>query len=369
MSLELQLTEAGASAVRLEDVGKRFGAYTVLESISLNIRPGEIVSLLGPSGCGKTTTLRVIAGFEHQSSGQVFLGNDEVSGRKVYERNIGLVFQDYALFPHMTVFDNVAYGLRQRGWKKADIDPRVRELLELVRLGDKISSKPSQLSGGQQQRIALARALAAKPVVMLLDEPLSALDAKLREELRGDLKAILRAAGTATMIVTHDQAEAMGMSDRIIVMAGGKIVQQGTPEQIYEAPNSRYIAEFVGRANIFVPVGPAQPDGKFWRIPLAGGLHLTVAGTAAELAACTSICVRPQRIKLTSEKPADLDCSNALKATVKDITQLGGDTEIRVQFDGGVEALVVEHSRPGHAHRIGHSMWAVFAQRECIIIR
>ncbi|MGE0008722.1 MAG: ABC transporter ATP-binding protein, partial [Parvibaculaceae bacterium] len=273
-----------------------------------------------------------------------------------------------ALFPHMTVFDNVAYGLRQGGWRKADIAARVRELLELVRLTEKFDRKPGELSGGQQQRIALARALARKPVVMLLDEPLSALDAKLREDLRSDLKAILRTAGTATVIVTHDQAEAMGMSDRIIVMAGGRIVQEGAPEEIYDAPNGRYVAEFIGRANIFQPAGRMCPDGDGWKIPLANGLKLSVTGSAEEIEACRFICVRPERIKLTAGASGNPDTANSFAARVMDVTHLGGETEVRIVLDGGIDVLVVEHSSPGKTWRVGEVVAMAFSRQDCILL-
>jgi putative spermidine/putrescine transport system ATP-binding protein/putrescine transport system ATP-binding protein len=354
-------------------VAKRFGSYLAVESISFDMEPGEIVSLLGPSGCGKTTTLRIIAGFERQTSGQVYLGSEEVTDRKVYERNIGLVFQDYALFPHMTVFENVAYGLRQRRWDKKDITRRAGEMLELVRLESKANNKPSQLSGGQQQRVALARALATKPVVMLLDEPLSALDAKLREELRNDLKSILRAAGTATVIVTHDQTEAMGMSDRIIVMARGKVVQQGTPDEIYNAPNSRYVAEFVGRANIFSPAGAAQLVDGAWQLPLSGGLSVSVSASKAEVDGCKGVCVRAERIKIVSLEDAGAgslksEFQNVFAATVKDVTPLGGETEIRILVDGGLEVLAVQHSKAGRMVKPGEKIIAMFSPRDCVLI-
>ena len=216
-------------AVELQDVVKRFGSVTAVDALSFSVRTGQCVSLLGPSGCGKTTTLRLIAGFEAPDHGTVRIGGRDMAGRRPYERKVGLVFQDYALFPHMTVEENVAYGMRQRGVVRGEIPGRVRKRLEQVRLAGFERRRPSQLSGGEQQRVALARALATEPDVLLLDEPLSNLDAKLRQELRLELKALLRSVGTTTIVVTHDQEEAITLSEHVIIVNRGRIEQQGSP--------------------------------------------------------------------------------------------------------------------------------------------
>ena len=223
-------------ALEIVGVTKRFGQVIAVDDVSFVVGSGEFISLLGPSGCGKTTTLRLIAGFERPDTGRVLIAGNDVAGRRPYERNVGLLFQQYALFPHMTVEQNVAFGLRHRGFPKVDIHTRVGEMLELVELSGLAARRPGQLSGGQQQRVALARALAIQPQVVLLDEPLSALDAKLRQELRIELKNILRAVGSTAIIVTHDQEEAMSLAERIIVMHRGRILQEGTPEEIRKDP-------------------------------------------------------------------------------------------------------------------------------------
>jgi iron(III) transport system ATP-binding protein len=237
----------------LRNVVKRFGALTALADVSLDIGEGEFVCFLGPSGCGKTTLLRVIAGLEKPDSGTLLLSDRELSGISARARNFGIVFQSYSLFPNMTVARNVAYGLECRGWDRGAIDGRVREMLDLVHLADQAEKYPHQLSGGQQQRIALARALAPKPVVLLLDEPLSALDAKVREDLRGEIKDLQRALSITTIMVTHDQHEAMEVADRIVVMNHGRVAQVGTAADLYDRPGDPFVAGFLGRMNRVTP--------------------------------------------------------------------------------------------------------------------
>jgi ABC-type Fe3+/spermidine/putrescine transport system ATPase subunit len=239
------------NVLELRDVVKRFGSLTAVNGVSLSVQKGSIISLLGPSGCGKTTLLRIIAGFEHPDEGMVFLGSKNMNGKRPYERNVGLLFQDYALFPHMTVEKNVAYGLHQRGFPAPQIKKRTNEMLDLVGMGEFANRRPQTLSGGQRQRVALGRALASNPELILLDEPLSALDAKLRLELRTELKRILVTAGSTAVIVTHDQEEAMTFGERVVVMEKGQIRQEGSPAQIYDDPKTRFVAEFIGRSNWF----------------------------------------------------------------------------------------------------------------------
>lgn len=234
--------------VRLERIRLTRDGFT-LEIPELEVRDGELMTLLGPSGCGKTTTLRIIAGFE-KSEGRVFFDDEDVTEKEPYERNIGIVFQDYALFPHMTVFENVAFGLRLKKLPKSEVERRVRDVLEFVGLAGMEKRYPEQLSGGQQQRVALARALVIEPRVLLLDEPLSNLDAKIRERLRGEIKRIQRETGTTTIYVTHDQEEAMAISDRIAVMKDGRILQVGEPLELYYHPKTEFVARFLGTANI-----------------------------------------------------------------------------------------------------------------------
>ena len=238
------------SAVALNNVIKQFGAVTAVEQMTLNIEEGSFVTLLGPSGCGKTTTLRMIAGLEHPSSGDIHIKDRRINDVPMHKRNLGLVFQNYALFPHKTVFQNVAFGLRYRHVRGDEMRRRVQEALELVQLPQMADRYPGQLSGGQQQRIALARAIVIQPDVLLLDEPLSALDANLREDMRVELKRIQHQLGVTTLFVTHDQSEALAMSDSIVVMSNGRVEQIGTPEEVYNRPSSSFVASFLGHANL-----------------------------------------------------------------------------------------------------------------------
>lgn len=238
-----------AEGVELVDISKEFAGNTVLRGLNLRIPRGELLALLGPSGCGKTTILRVLAGFERPTSGRVLIGGQDVTGLSVKQRGVGIVFQSYSLFPHMTASENVAYGLRVGGAGKASRADRAAELLGIVDLGDHGHKYPSQLSGGQQQRVALARALAIQPEVLLLDEPLSALDAKVRVQLRGQIRRIQQEIGTTTLLVTHDQEEALTMADRVGVMTKGSIDQIGTPDEIYHYPRTTFVSEFVGAVN------------------------------------------------------------------------------------------------------------------------
>jgi putative spermidine/putrescine transport system ATP-binding protein len=241
---------ASISAIRLQGVSRRFGSITAADNVDLEIAPGEFFAMLGPSGSGKTTCLRLIAGFEQPDSGRVEIFGENVAGLPAYRRPVNTVFQDYALFPHMSVGENVAYGLKVRGVNRATREAAALQSLAQVRLTGYESRKPSQLSGGQRQRVALARALVLKPKVMLLDEPLGALDLKLREEMQGELKSLQRALGLAFVFVTHDQGEALGMSDRLAVFDQGRVLQVGTPQEVYLKPNSRFVADFVGSSNV-----------------------------------------------------------------------------------------------------------------------
>jgi putative spermidine/putrescine transport system ATP-binding protein len=250
-----------APAVRLSAVTRRFGPVTAVAGVDLDVAPGEFFAMLGPSGSGKTTCLRLIAGFEQPDEGHIEIFGQAVEGVPAYRRPVNTVFQDYALFPHMSVGENVAYGLKVRGIGRADREDAARQALELVKLGGMEGRKPSQLSGGQRQRVALARALVVKPKVMLLDEPLGALDLKLREEMQGELKSLQRQLGLTFIFVTHDQHEALGMSDRIAVFDRGRILQVGTPEDVYERPSSRFVADFVGSSNVLEPAFSAALGG------------------------------------------------------------------------------------------------------------
>ena len=245
-----EVADKDAGDVSLESVSKRFGALLAVDAIELRVQPGEFVSLLGPSGCGKTTTLRLIAGFEQPDEGRIRIGSEDVEGKPPYRRDVNTVFQSYALFPHLRVIDNVAYGLRHRGLDKPGREQRAREMLELVHLKDVERRRPSEISGGQQQRVALARALVMNPKVLLLDEPLGALDLSVRKQLQIELKRIQSEVGVTFVYVTHDQDEALAMSNRVAVMNEGRIEQIGTPGEIYDRPASEFVASFIGDTNL-----------------------------------------------------------------------------------------------------------------------
>jgi ABC-type Fe3+/spermidine/putrescine transport system ATPase subunit len=313
-----------APGLDLVDVVKRFGDHAAVDGASLAVNEGEIVALLGPSGCGKTTTLRLIAGFEALDAGTIAIGGADIAKLPPYRRDIGLVFQDYALFPHMTVADNIHYGMKQRGVPRAEQDHRRGELLRLTRLEGLDARLPLALSGGQQQRVALARALAISPKLLLLDEPLSNLDAKLRESLRIELGDILRAVKTTTLVVTHDQTEAIGLADRIALMNRGRIVQIGTAREIYEEPATRFVAEFIGQAIWF----PGHLEGAHFVTD--DGLAFAVnAPTLAR--AASGLSVRPEHVHL----PARPNDRNRIPATVINVEFFGAELIVSCRLDGG----------------------------------
>ena len=317
------------SVVRLQGVSKHFGALRALDDIDLTVEEGEFLALLGPSGCGKTTTLNVLAGFVAPDRGRVLIDGADITDQPPYQRGLGVVFQSYALFPHMTVADNVAFGLRERRVPRRDIAARVAEALSLVRLPGAGATRPAALSGGMQQRVALARALVIRPRVLLLDEPLAALDRKLREEMRAELREIQRRVGITTVFVTHDQHEALGLSDRIAVMKAGKVEQLGRPRDIYERPATRFVADFIGASSVVEGVAVDRET-----VELTGGvrlaLHLPRALRAGE---GMQLLIRPERIELPSAR------HDALTAKVVSVMYLGDHSEVRLDIAGGSRIL------------------------------
>ena len=320
------------SELHLAGLEKRYGTTVAVAGIDLEVREGEFMTLLGPSGCGKTTTLGLIAGFFPPTAGEIYLKGRAVAGLPPFRRDIGVVFQDYALFPHMTAGENVAFGLKMRNIATSECDRRVREALDLVQLGGLAERRPLELSGGQRQRVALARALVIRPAVLLLDEPLSNLDLKLREEMRVEIAGLQRRLGITTVFVTHDQGEALVMSDRVAVMNAGRIEQIGAPADIYERPASRFVAEFIGRMNFF--------------------------SEANRL-----IAIRPERAKLVKEKPLD---GFARLGKLRQVLYLGATREYHLTLDGGERALV-EAPNDGNAPRFaaGDAVWFSASLESC----
>jgi putrescine transport system ATP-binding protein len=324
---------SGEPLVRFEDVSKRFGGFTAVDRLSLDIHEGEFFALLGPSGCGKSTLLRMLAGFETPSAGRVLLDGADISPVPPYRRPVNMMFQSYALFPHLTVAGNVAFGLKQEGLPRAQIDARVREALALVKLADFGARKPDQLSGGQRQRVALARALVKRPRVCLLDEPLAALDKKLREATQFELMDLQKRLGLTFVIVTHDQEEAMTMADRIAVMNQGRLVQVASPAELYEQPNSRWVADFIGDVNLIEGQVVESHQGATL-IETASG-RLRASQSTAALGSTVWLALRPEKIRLALQPPQDGGTGNQVSGVVFEIGYLGDVSIYRVRLDSG----------------------------------
>lgn len=317
------------SFLTLADVSKSFGNLHAVADVNLSVEKGEFVSLLGPSGCGKTTTLQMIAGFVQATSGRIVLDGRDITDMKPNQRGLGIVFQSYALFPHMTVAQNVRFGLEMRRVSRAESEARVREALSLVRLDAFAERFPRELSGGQRQRVALARAIVIAPPVLLLDEPMSNLDAKLREEMQFELRAIQRRIGTTTIMVTHDQSEALSISDRVVVMEAGRITQVDTPYRAYERPENRFVSEFIGKANLFSGIVVAADEAHCHidvgadRIEV-GRRSQAARGDAPRIGEAVTVCIRPEKVRL------DANGSGRLPATVTSRFFLGSQWLYRV---------------------------------------
>ncbi len=333
-------------AVHLEGVTKTFlgasgspgSGVTAVDNVSLQIRDGEFYSLLGPSGCGKTTTLRMIAGFEFPTEGEVLIHGNPMGLTPPYLRNTNMVFQNYALFPHMTIARNVAFGMEMKKVSKAEVRRRVDEALEMVRLSGYGPRKPNQLSGGQQQRVALARALVNRPEVLLLDEPLGALDLKLRKQMQIELKTLQREVGITFVYVTHDQEEALTMSDRIAVMHRGKVLQEGPPSEIYERPNCRFVADFIGETNFLDGVIQEQQDGQV-TVLVAGRLPVVVeTDQAVEPESEVTVAVRPEKVRLLPHKAGA--GHNSLPCQVEQVVYVGNDTRFHVRVSEDMPLVI-----------------------------
>jgi spermidine/putrescine transport system ATP-binding protein len=339
--------------VELREVVKRFGDVVAVDRVSLRILDGEFFSLLGPSGCGKTTTLRMIAGFEQPTEGELFIASKPVAGVPAFERDTNMVFQNYALFPHMTVAQNVAFGLEMKRVPRTEISRRITEALEMVRLPGMEDRRPNQLSGGQQQRVALARALVNRPAVLLLDEPLGALDLKLRKEMQLELKDLQDRVGITFVYVTHDQEEALTMSDRIAVMHQGRVLQIGAPTEIYERPNCRFVADFIGETNFLEGQVVAQENG---HVAVMIGPDIQVRAPVGEEGVTNSqvtVAVRPEKLRLLSE-PLPL-AENCLPGVIQEVVYIGTDTHFQISLAEGLTIRVRQQNRISTPDRRAYS--------------
>ncbi len=336
--------------VRFGNVTKRFGSFTAIDNVSLDIYEKEFFALLGPSGCGKTTMMRMLAGFETPSEGTISLGDDDIGSVPPYKRPVNMMFQSYALFPHMSVEANVAFGLKQDKWPKNLIKERVEEMLSLVQLEQFAKRKPHQLSGGQRQRVALARSLAKKPKLLLLDEPLGALDKKLREQTQFELMDIQEKLGMTFVIVTHDQEEAMTVASRIAVMDHGKIIQVATPEVIYEYPNCRYVADFIGDVNVIEGRLNSRTDSGI-KLSWAEGQNDISISNNTERSADENACfaIRPEKVHVTHEEPLDAD--NRIQGEIHDIAYTGNLSTYYVKLSNGIIFKAQESNRRRLANR------------------
>ncbi|SFJ17445.1 putative spermidine/putrescine transport system ATP-binding protein [Phyllobacterium sp. CL33Tsu] len=348
--------------IRLEEVSKSFGALTVVEGLNLEIGKGEFISLLGPSGSGKTTILMMLAGFENPSHGTIWAGGRRIDCLPPHKRNMGVVFQNYALFPHMSVSENVAFPLKMRGFSRTEMNGRVGKALDMVQLGALADRRPSQLSGGQQQRVALARALIFEPEVVLMDEPLGALDKQLREQMQLDIRELHRRLELTIVFVTHDQSEALTMSDRIAIFNGGKIEQIGTPTNIYDHPNTQFVAEFIGETNL-VRGSVQGTEGLTTRVRLQSGREVVVElGSNRLLKGNVCLSIRPERIKVGREKIS----GNIITAVISDVVYHGDHLRLIAKTDG--QSIVVKTDRSQPALSIGEEVQLFFLPTDCWVV-
>lgn len=343
--------------VELRNVTKRFGAYEALKEASFEIRAGEFMTFLGPSGCGKTTCLRLISGFDTPTSGQIFLDGKDLTFEPPYRRDVNQVFQNYALFPHLTIYENIAFGLRMKKIPPTQIRERVDRVVKMTSLEDFTTRKPAQLSGGQRQRVALARAIVCEPKVLLLDEPLSALDAKLRTQMRVELKQLQKKLGITFIFVTHDQEEALTMSDRVAVINAGRVEQIGTVNEIYYKPATRFVASFIGESNI-VEAEILRSEGELIHCRLEGGLELAVRTPNPPAHSKVLLSLRPEKIRLTRENPGG---RNSFPGTIEMEIFKGAVDDLTISVQGGLQLGAVL-TNDGQAESDLHEGERVFAR-------
>jgi putrescine transport system ATP-binding protein len=357
-----------AQFLRVERLTKRFGEVAAVDDVSISIRKGEIFALLGSSGCGKSTLLRMLAGFERPSAGGIFLEGEEISGLRPFERPINMMFQSYALFPHLSVWENIAFGLKRHGQAREKVEAQVERMLGLVQLKPYAQRKPHQLSGGQQQRVALARSLALEPRLLLLDEPLGALDRKLRAQTQFELHSIIKSVGVTCVLVTHDQEEAMTMADRIAVMSVGCFVQVGAPREIYETPASRFVADFIGTVNLFSGV-LVEDEVDHCVIEAPAGRFYVGHGITGVKGQQLSVALRPEKVELSLEPPARTD-ANCLRGRVLDSAYFGASSVYRVGLADGtrLQVAVPNSERHGEVIRAGADVYATCSADALVVL-
>ncbi len=380
MAEELPKPEAGADVaglplLRIDAVVKKFGGFRAVDGLSLDIRAGEFFALLGPSGCGKTTLLRMLAGFETPDAGRILLDGKDIAQVLPHQRPINMMFQNYALFPHLTVRDNIAFGLKRAGMPPSEINTRVAEMVTLVKLEGLEQRKPDQLSGGQKQRVALARSLARRPKVLLLDEPLAALDKKLRESTQLELMELQRRLGMTFIIVTHDQEEAMTVASRIGVMDAGRLEQVASPRELYEAPSSRWIAEFVGDVNMFEGQVGWREAGRLAISTRDAGTIMVAEPRQPITKTIIAVAIRPEKLKLSRRGPASDGVNgsaiNRLEGIVTDVSYLGGITTYKVKLDTGavVRSSMANTARIDlDAYNASQRVVAWFTPDDCVVL-
>jgi putrescine transport system ATP-binding protein len=372
---EPQVEFADTPLLRIEGVVKKFGSFRAVDRLSLDIRAGEFFALLGPSGCGKTTLLRMLAGFETPDEGRILLDGRNIAHVLPHQRPVNMMFQNYALFPHLSVRDNIAFGLRRAGMARADIDTRVAEMVALVKLEGLERRKPDQLSGGQKQRVALARSLARRPQVLLLDEPLAALDKKLRESTQLELMELQRRLGMTFIIVTHDQEEAMTVAGRIGVMDAGRLDQVATPRGLYEAPRSRWIAEFVGDVNLFDGQVESREGNRLTVSTPEAGMLVVAQPRDPVNKTAVSVAIRPEKVKLSRRGPVsdavNAQSINRLEGVVTAVSYLGGVTTYKVRLESGavVKSSIANATRiDTDAYSMSQCVVAWFTPDDCMVL-